>query len=97
MSTYHSQKGIKSDPALLKDHNGKTITDRSPVPLGSIHSLSDLYSPIGASEETLVVDIRGTMRPAQLVETKILSILRNDLMPFSHLRLRSHGHTREHC
>lgn len=42
----------------------------------------------GHSDESLVVDDRCDLRPAQAVEGKLISLLQNDSLPVSHLRMR---------
>jgi hypothetical protein len=39
-----------------------------------------------ALDETLVVDSRASLRPAQLVELKVMSLLKNVYMPLSQVR-----------
>jgi hypothetical protein len=50
-----------------------------------------------ALEESLVVDSRACMRPAQLVEQKLGSLLKNVLLPVSHVRLTGVCPGRSHC
>jgi hypothetical protein len=45
--------------------------------------------PVPATEETLVVDARATLGPAQMVERKLLALLRDKVLPVSHLRMRN--------
>lgn len=50
------------------------------------------------SEEALVLDARARLRPAQLVEIKLMSLLKKVLLPVSQIRMTSllcHG--RSHC
>jgi len=51
----------------------------------------------GIPEETLVVDARARMRPAQCVEHKLVSLLRTMLVPVSQIRLTALGTVRDHC
>jgi hypothetical protein len=46
-------------------------------------------------EESLVVDDRCGLSPAQAVEGKLMNLLRNDSLPVSHLQLR--GLVRGRC
>ena len=41
-----------------------------------------------ATEESLVVDARFALSPAQVVETKLTRVLREATMPVSHLQMR---------
>src|SRR5690348_15450768 len=43
-------------------------------------------SPVDDAEETLIVDIRGELRPSQIVEQKLLTLLRGKALPVSHMR-----------
>jgi hypothetical protein len=38
-----------------------------------------------AQEETLIVDVRGSLTPSQLVERKLMGALRGGPLPVSHL------------
>ncbi len=51
----------------------------------------------GPGEEMLVVDARSALRPAQLVEHKLVGLLKKSLLPISHVRLTSMGNPRSHC
>lgn len=50
--------------------------------------LLDTLAGSSVSEESLVVDDRGAMRPAQAVEHKLSRMLREAAMPISHLQTR---------
>ncbi len=41
------------------------------------------------AEDELIVDVRCSLRPAQLVEDKLARILKDSMVPVSHLQLRS--------
>jgi hypothetical protein len=43
---------------------------------------------VSGTEESLVVDDRSHLTPAQIVETKLLSRLRESSLPVSHLQMR---------
>jgi hypothetical protein len=45
--------------------------------------------PAAGSEEALVLDARAQMRPCQLVEHKLISLLKTALLPVSHVRASS--------
>ncbi|WP_165228401.1 hypothetical protein [Aquisphaera insulae] len=44
--------------------------------------------PLIARDEALVVDERSSLRPAQVVETKLTRVLRDASLPISHLQMR---------
>ena len=48
------------------------------------------HIPFGAPDwrELLVPDERAALRPAQQVEQKLIALLRDDVLPFSHVRFR---------
>lgn len=52
-----------------------------------IRSRFDCVSGALVQDETLVVDSRTFLRPAQLVERKLMSMLKNVYMPVSHARV----------
>jgi hypothetical protein len=43
--------------------------------------------PVSPPQETLVVDARAGLTPSQLVERKLVSMLRSTLLPASHLQV----------
>jgi hypothetical protein len=45
-----------------------------------------LLSGRGPSDETLIVDTRACLRPAQLVERKLICLLKSVYLPVSHVR-----------
>lgn len=49
------------------------------------------------AEETLVVDDRAGLSPAQMVERRLGSLLRNVLLPVSHMRSTIAVPGRRHC
>jgi hypothetical protein len=49
------------------------------------------------AEEALVADARSRMRPAQLVEAKLMSLLGTVFLPVSQLRASALCHGRSHC
>lgn len=53
-------------------------------------------APIAEAEESLVLDARAGMSPAQWVEQKLIATLKNAL-PVSHLRLAALCRGRTHC
>ena len=63
--------------------NGSSRTKHRNDRLG-IDALAATTSP----EESLVVDDRCDVRPAQLVETKLTRVLGSSMLPVSHLQMR---------
>jgi hypothetical protein len=55
-----------------------------------------LLSGYSQSDEVLIVDARACLRPAQLVERKLLSLLKSVYLPVSHVRTTSLGNGRGH-
>ncbi len=49
-----------------------------------------------AFDEVLVVDARASLRPAQLVERKLMSLLDSVYLPVSHVRTTTLGNGRGH-
>ena len=61
---------------------------------------SQRHSPrtkIAASDETLMLDVRAGQRPAQVVEGKLRSLLKRELLLASHLRTSALSPSRTHC
>lgn len=56
------------------------------MPHGAAHGLGMAKAPYGSSEEDLVVDIRARLTPAQIVESKLHSLLRDRALPVSQVR-----------
>ena len=48
-------------------------------------------------DESLIVDVRARLRPAQHVENKLCSLLGNVFMPVSHFGIRALVGRRAHC
>jgi hypothetical protein len=51
------------------------------------------FSPT-TSEEALVADIRAGLSPAQMVERKLVSLLKSNALPVSHVQVRTGSITR---
>lgn len=51
----------------------------------------------GEAEETLVLDARANVRPAQAVENKLVRMLQSVVLPVSHMRLTVMATMRRHC
>jgi len=49
----------------------------------------DSLSTSASPEESLVIDDRCDVRPAQMVETKLTRVLGGGMLPVSHLQMRS--------
>ncbi len=47
-----------------------------------------------AHEEALIADTRAGLTPAQLVERKLMSLLKSNPLPVSHVQMMSTGLTR---
>ena len=48
-------------------------------------------------EETLIVDHRANLGPAQQVENKLSTLLGGAMMPLSHVRMSTQLGNRNHC
>jgi hypothetical protein len=46
-----------------------------------------LFPPTAKPDELLVVDSRAALTPAQMVERKLVSLLKGETLPVSHMRL----------
>jgi hypothetical protein len=55
-----------------------------------------LLSEGSTSDEVLIVDARAALRPAQLVERKLICLLKNVYLPVSHVRTTALGNGRGH-
>ena len=53
--------------------------------------------PYSGIEETLIVDARAHIGPAQVVERKLVALLKAVLLPISQVRMSSCGRSRTHC
>jgi hypothetical protein len=53
-----------------------------------ISSAANRLSP-PCSEESLIADTRAGLTPAELVERKLVSLLKSNPLPVSHVQLRS--------
>ncbi len=71
----HSPPALNSGHESLKqerDHEGRGLTRIS----------------ASAPEESLVIDDRSELTPAQMVESKLVSLLQGATLPVSHLQMR---------
>lgn len=59
-----------------------------PVDAGAERFSAVVRPPASSSEETVVVDDRSGLSPAQVVETKLSRILEGSSLPVSHLQMR---------
>lgn len=55
------------------------------------------YENRDVPEETLIIDARGGLSPAQLVEDKLISLLKSVAVPVSHARMTTLCKGRNHC
>ncbi len=79
---------LKSSATKSSPTTPTTSTSLSePVKTGDRLSLGSFPSSL-VVEETLVVDDRQAVRPAQLVENKLSSRLKEASLPVSHLQMR---------
>ena len=70
---------------LPSDHNvNKLATQSTPVVSRVLPSRFAVLLP----EESMVIDDRSSMSPAQMVESKLMSRLRESSLPMSHLQMR---------
>jgi hypothetical protein len=59
----------------------------------SLTSPEDLLPPADP-QETLVTDIRASLSPAEMVERKLIALLRSAAIPISHVQMLSTGLSR---
>ncbi len=83
----------QSEAALSRGSSLNRST--SPIRLIDVHTISSRIrvAAIGRlttspREEALVVDERSGLRPAQVVETKLMRMIKNASLPVSHLQMR---------
>lgn len=50
-----------------------------------------------SAEETLIIDSRSNVRPAQCVEDKLITLLKSEAVPVSHARMTALYKGRSHC
>src|SRR5438105_1785544 len=69
------------------------IRGLAPGLLGELYnsSLTSQDGPIGESEETLILDSRAELTPAQMVERKLIGLLRDKALPVSQLQMTHHA------
>lgn len=75
-----------SSPRTLLSTDSKAVSDHGSRVSGRL-DLGGL-SASAPSDETLVVDDRSGLSPAQLVETKLTRRLKEATLPVSHLQMR---------
>jgi hypothetical protein len=82
---------VSMDRTLMPAAGGSITGRNKRVPnlLGVEHSVS-----VAASEESLVIDNRCELSPAQMVETKLTRVLGGGMVPVSHLQTRCSLHRR---
>ncbi len=61
------------------------------------HRRSTLSDRPDVPEETMVIDRRAGVSPAQMVEQKLLIMLERDALPVSQLKMMALRSTRRHC
>lgn len=98
---------MSTNPNLIKDKTSPRIPHLSRVPPESGGAMrpsteqGPRNGPEGgiylSSEETLVVDVRSNVRPAQYVEDKLITLLKSEAVPVSHARLTTLCKGRNHC
>ncbi len=95
MRVQEYEKEIESElPTVEIPYGVRQFRPRPVSPLGS--RLARVGGPSLEAEETLVVDARAEMRPAQWVEHKLVS-LRKCGLALSQLRLAASHAGRQHC
>jgi hypothetical protein len=74
---------------------GRTTSGRQALSANTRRELP-LLSGQGPSDETLIVDARAGLGPAQLVERKLICLLKSVYMPVSHVRTATLCNGRNH-
>jgi hypothetical protein len=73
----------------------RKATDRpadSPLPASADQTLPSVETVlVPVAEEALVADTRAGLSPAQLVERKLISLLKNHPLPMSHVQMMAAG------
>jgi hypothetical protein len=95
MSAPRSRTSIASPSATLDRSRPepRTLHDTSRAHVAEAAGVVGYLDP----EETLVVDARAGLRPAQWVEHKLCGLLKSELLPVSQVRLTAPTCSREHC
>jgi hypothetical protein len=75
----------------------KAARRRGPQDVARVRASTVLHARLAQPEETLVIDARGSLRPAQQVENKLVTLLKAMLLPVSQVRLTAVGNGRHHC
>ena len=73
---------------------GRTPVPQPPPPAEDNARSAKSPAPKGTGDEALVVDVRGGISPAQMVENKLLALLNGGPLPVSHLPLSWTGANR---
>jgi hypothetical protein len=76
---------------MMDNHSTKTMSGRRTTKRGQRLPRRPVFPGLPPSlhaEETLVVDDRAHLRPAQIVENKLTKLLQEATVPVSHLQMR---------
>ena len=63
------------------------MIDSLPVSVGSFTGFAAESDDCPVCDERLVSDTRGELRPAEMIERKLVQLLRTAVMPVSHLSM----------
>lgn len=63
------------------------MSDGLPVSDGTLSRFAAESDDCPVIDERLINDARGMMRPAEMIERKLVSLLRTAVMPVSHLSM----------
>jgi hypothetical protein len=74
-------KRIAIDSASVVSKTDTSVAETPPVP----------SVPVAAPEESLVADTRAGLRPAQMVERKLITLLKSHAVPMSHVQVVATG------
>lgn len=77
-------ENTKSPFNLLGQTSGASVSE----PVTSRHLLGEPMAPAGVADETLIVDHRWGMTPAEAVEGKLMNLLRDGSLPVSQIQGR---------
>ncbi len=78
--------------AMVASGRERTVADRPGS--GSTRELRGGARAAGSFEEAMVIDDRARLTPSQMVENKLVTLLRGSTLPVSHLQSRSFGRGR---
>jgi hypothetical protein len=94
MKRNRTSSTISTPVTLKQDH---TTTEERPQLMRTLLAQGERSARRPLADEALVLDARAQVRPAQLVEQKLIALLKSRLVPVSQVRTTSLTNARSHC